>query len=60
MGTHHSLSVNGDWGALKKNPVSASYNEMIYDKTVLGMAYLDYSNKARSCIYCKNPMHNCA
>ena len=37
LGTHNSMSVNGEWGILKKIPVSVDSNQLIYDQTVLGM-----------------------
>ena len=45
LGTYHSVSVYGEWGILEKVPVSTWYNLMIYDQTVLGIDYLDGSNK---------------
>ena len=48
LGTNNSTSINGEWGILKKNPVSASYSEMIYYQTVLGMDYLDCSGETLS------------
>ena len=45
LGTHNSMDINGEWGILKKIPVSADYNQFIYDQTVLGMDYLDCSNQ---------------
>ena len=44
------MAVNGEWGILKKIPVSADYNLLIYDQTVLGMDYLDCSNQTLSLI----------
>ena len=44
------MTVNGEWGILKKIPVSADYNQLIYDQTVLGMDYLDCSNQTLSLI----------
>ena len=38
------MSVNGAWGILKKIPVSADYNKLIYDQTALGMDFSDCSN----------------
>ena len=43
-----SVSTNGEYGILKKVPVNASYNNMIYDNTVLGMDHLDCNNKTLS------------
>ena len=48
LGTNNSMSVNGEWGILKKIPVSASYREMIYYQRVLGMDYLGCSNQTLS------------
>ena len=42
------MSVNGDWGILKTIPISADYNRLINDQTVLGMNYLDCSNQTLS------------
>ena len=39
------MDVNGEWGILKKIPVSADYNQLIYDQTVLDMDYLNCSNQ---------------
>ena len=39
------MDINGEWGIIKKIPVSADYNQFIYDQTVLGMDYLDCSNQ---------------
>jgi len=44
LGNYNSVSVNGEWGIIKQVPVRASYNEMIYDQTVLGVDDLDCSN----------------
>ena len=33
LGTYNSMAVNGEWGILKKIPVSADYNQLIYDQT---------------------------
>ena len=44
------MAVNGEWGILKKIPVSADYNQVIYDQTVFGMDYLDCSNQKLSLI----------
>ena len=44
------MAVNGKWGILKKIPVSANYNQLIYDQTVLGMDYLDCSRQTLSLI----------
>ena len=48
LGTYNSVSTNGEWGIIKKVPVNANYNQMIYDSTVLGMDYLDCSNQTLS------------
>ena len=48
LGTNNSMSINGEWGILKKTPVNAGYNEIVYDQTVLGMDYLDCSNQTLS------------
>ena len=48
LSNYTSVSTNGEYGILKKVPVSASYNNMIYDNTVLGMDHLDCSNKTLS------------
>ena len=44
------MAINGEWGLLEKIPVSADYNQLIYDQTVLGMDYLDCSNQPLSLI----------
>ncbi|MFM7980520.1 MAG: hypothetical protein ACKPKO_14505, partial [Candidatus Fonsibacter sp.] len=56
-GTNNSMNINGERGILKKIPVNAGYNEMIYDQTVLGMDYLDCSNPTLSRIDCKIKDH---
>ena len=48
--------VNG--GILKKIPVSAVYNQLIYDQAVLGMDYLDCSNQTVRIIDFKLKEHN--
>ena len=53
MGTHNSMSANGELGSLKEILVSADYHQLIYDQTVLGMDYLDCSNETLSLIGCK-------
>ncbi|MFM7981391.1 MAG: hypothetical protein ACKPKO_18950, partial [Candidatus Fonsibacter sp.] len=30
LGTNNSMSINGEWGILKKIPVNAGYNEIVY------------------------------
>ena len=30
LGTHNSMAVNGEWGILKKIPVSADYKHLVY------------------------------
>ena len=52
------MSINGEWGILKKIPVNAGYNEIVYDQTVLGMDYLDCSNQTLSRIDIKIKDHN--
>ena len=42
------MDVNGEWGILKKIPVSADYNQLVYDQTALRRAYLDCSNQTLS------------
>ena len=37
--TYNSESTNGEWGIIKKVPVNANYNQMIYDNPVLGMDF---------------------
>ena len=51
------MAVNGEWGILKKNPVSADYNQLIYDRTVLVMEYLDCSHQTLSLIEFKLKDH---
>ena len=53
LGTYNSMAVNGEWGILKKIPVSADYNQLIYDQTVLGMDYFDCSHVSFSIIFVK-------
>ncbi|MFM7986875.1 MAG: hypothetical protein ACKPKO_46930 [Candidatus Fonsibacter sp.] len=52
------MSINGEWGILKKIPVNANYNEIVYDQTALGMDYLDCSNQTLSRIDFKIKDHN--
>ena len=52
------MAVNSSWGILKNIPVSADYNPLTYDQTVLGMGYLDCSNQALSLIDFKLKGHN--
>ena len=40
--------MNGQWGILKKIPVSADYNRLISDQTVLVMDCLDCSHQTFS------------
>ncbi|MFM7979744.1 MAG: hypothetical protein ACKPKO_10550, partial [Candidatus Fonsibacter sp.] len=58
LGTNNSMSINGEFGILKKIPVNAGYNEIVYDQTVLGMDYLDCSNQTLSRIDFKIKYHN--
>ena len=60
LGTHNSMALSGEWGIQerKKIPVSAAYNKLIYDQTVLGMEYLDCSNQTVSLIDFKLKDHN--
>ena len=57
LGTYNSMAINGEWGILKKIPVSANYNQLIYDQSVLGMDYLDCSNQTLSLIDFKPKDH---
>ena len=52
------MDVNGEWGILKKIPVSADYKQLIYDQTELGMDYLDCSNLQLSLIDFKLKYHH--
>ncbi len=52
------MSINGEWGILKKIPINVGYNEIVYDQTVLGMDYLDCSNQTLSRIDFKIKHHN--
>jgi hypothetical protein len=58
LGTHNSMAVNGEGGILKKIPVSADYNQLIYEQIVLGMDYLDCSNQTLSLIDFKLKDHD--
>ena len=42
------MSTKGDRGIIKKVPVRANYNEMIYDDAVLGIDYIDVSRQTLS------------
>ncbi|MFM7986304.1 MAG: hypothetical protein ACKPKO_44025 [Candidatus Fonsibacter sp.] len=48
LGTNNSISINGEWGILKKIPDNAGYNEIVSDQAALGMDYLDCSNQTLS------------
>lgn len=48
LGNYNTLSVSGERGIIKKVPVSANYNEMIFDQVVLGSDYLDCSRQTLS------------
>ena len=50
LGTYNSMALNGEWGILKKIPVSADYNHLVNDQTALGTDYLDCSNQTLSLI----------
>ena len=52
------MAVNGTWCILKQIPVSAAYNQLIYDQTALVMDYLDCSNHTLSLIDFKLKDHN--
>ena len=45
LGTRNSMDIKGEWGLLKKIPISVDSNQLIYDQTVLGMDYFDCSNQ---------------
>ena len=42
------MSVSGERGIIKKVPVTANYNQMIYDDAVLGIDYLSCSRQSLS------------
>ena len=42
------MSVSGERGVVKKVPVRANSNEMIYDDAVLGIDYLSCSKQSLS------------
>ena len=42
------MSLSGERGVIKKVPVSAGYNEMIFDRVVLGSDYLDCGRQTLS------------
>ena len=46
FGGYNTLSVSGERGIVKKVPVRANFNEMIYDDAVLGIDYLDCSRQS--------------
>ena len=52
------MAINGEWGILKKIPVSADYNQLIYDHTVLAMDYLNCSNQTLGLIDFKLQDHS--
>ena len=52
------MALNGEWGILKKIPVSADCNQLIHDHTALGTDYLDCSNQMLSLIDFKLKDHS--
>ena len=48
LGYYNTMSVSGERGIVKKVPVRAGYNEMIYDDAVLGIDYLNCSRQSLS------------
>jgi hypothetical protein len=48
LGNYNTMSVSGERGIIKKVPVTANYNEMIFDQVVLGNDYLDCSRQTLS------------
>jgi hypothetical protein len=48
LGNFNTMSVAGDRNIVKKNPVTASHGEVIFDQTVTGMDYLDCSRQTLS------------
>ena len=48
LGSYTTMSVSGERGVVKKVPVRANSNEMIYDDAVLGIDYLDCSKQSLS------------
>ena len=48
FGGYNTMSISGERGIVKKVPVIANFNEMIYDDAVLGIDYLDCSRQSLS------------
>jgi hypothetical protein len=48
LGNFNTMSVNGERSIVKKIPVNAGYNEMIFDQSVVGIDYLDCSHQTLS------------
>ena len=48
FGGYNTMSISGERGFVKKVPVRANFNEMIYDDAVLGIDYLDCSRQSLS------------
>jgi hypothetical protein len=48
LGNFNTMSVSGDRSIVKKIPVNAGYNEMIFDQSVVGIDYLDCSHQTLS------------
>ena len=48
LGNHTTMTVWGEMGVIKKVPVTATYNEMIFDQAVIGSDYLDCSRQTLS------------
>ena len=45
LGTFDTLNVTGEMNVIKKIPVNANYNEMVYDQVVLSYDYVDVSKQ---------------
>ena len=48
LGTYSAIGLHGERGVLKQVPIRATYGELLFDQTVLGMDYLDCSHQSLS------------
>ena len=48
LGSYATMRISGERGVVKKSPVRANFNEMIYDDAVLGIDYLNCSKQSLS------------
>ena len=46
LGNFNTMGPRGEWNIIKKVPVSADYNQMIFDQVITNMDYLDCSRQS--------------